>query len=115
MLKKSNFTLTPMAVAALQQIKEWGTTGIQSSIAAMTAFIARQLTDLGLSVIPEEKRCGHILGVRFPGGLPAGIAEKLAAANVFVSIRGSAVRVAPHLHNTSRDMDKLLTVLSQTL
>lgn len=38
--------------------------------------------------------------------------EKLHAANVIVSLREGALRVAPHLYNTERDLDRLLGVLA---
>jgi selenocysteine lyase/cysteine desulfurase len=38
--------------------------------------------------------------------------EKLRAANVIVSLREGALRVAPHLYNTERDIDRLLAVLA---
>jgi len=38
--------------------------------------------------------------------------EKLRAAKVFVSLRENALRVAPHLYNTPRDIDRLLAILS---
>jgi len=38
--------------------------------------------------------------------------EKLRAARVFVSLRENALRVAPHLYNTERDMDRLLAVIA---
>lgn len=37
--------------------------------------------------------------------------EKLRAANLIVSLRGNALRVAPHLYNTPRDIGRLITVL----
>jgi selenocysteine lyase/cysteine desulfurase len=38
--------------------------------------------------------------------------EKLRAEKIFVSLRENALRVAPHLYNTPRDIDRLLAVLA---
>jgi selenocysteine lyase/cysteine desulfurase len=38
--------------------------------------------------------------------------EKLRAAKIYVSLREGALRVAPHLYNSERDMDRLLHVLA---
>lgn len=38
--------------------------------------------------------------------------ERLREANVFVSLREGALRIAPHLFNSSRDLDRLLSVLA---
>ena len=45
----------------------------------------------------------------------AALYQKLRDAKVIVSLREGALRVAPHLYNTERDIDKLLSVLSVTL
>ena len=105
----------PMAVAALQQIHEWQVTEIQESLSRLTAKLASGAIELGLNVVPAEKRAGHILGLRFPKGLPEGILERLAEKNAFVSIRGSAIRVSPHLYNNEQDISCLLNVLGELL
>jgi cysteine desulfurase / selenocysteine lyase len=38
--------------------------------------------------------------------------ERLREAKVIVSLREGALRVAPHLYNSERDMDRLLSVLT---
>jgi cysteine desulfurase / selenocysteine lyase len=38
--------------------------------------------------------------------------EKLRKANVIVSLREGNIRVSPHLYNTERDMDKLISVIT---
>ena len=38
--------------------------------------------------------------------------EKLRAAKIIVSLRENALRVAPYLYNTERDIDRLLMTLA---
>ncbi len=40
----------------------------------------------------------------------AALYQKLRTANVIVSLRENALRVAPHLYNTERDIDRLLAI-----
>ena len=42
----------------------------------------------------------------------AALYQQLQAANVIVSLRENALRVAPHLYNTERDIDRLRSVLA---
>ena len=42
----------------------------------------------------------------------AALFEKLREAKVFVSLREGALRIAPHLFNSSRDLDRLLAILA---
>jgi hypothetical protein len=40
------------------------------------------------------------------------ISERLARARVYVSVRGDAVRVAPHLHHTAEGVERLPAALA---
>ena len=111
--ERSNFALMPMVVAALRQIHEWGVAQIQASLSVLTGKLASGALELGLNVAPAEKRAGHLLGIRFPKGLPDGILQSLAEKNIFVSLRGDAMRVSPHLYNDERDISRLLSVLRE--
>ncbi len=109
--ERSHFGLMPMALTALEQLLAWGTGAVAETLAAVTGEIARRAQGLGLEVLPARLRAPHFLGLRFPGGVPAGLTERLARERVFVSVRGSSVRVAPHLHATPADVDRLFAVL----
>jgi selenocysteine lyase/cysteine desulfurase len=53
-------------------------------------------------------RAPHYLSVRFPGGLPDDVEDRLAAAGVHVSLRGDRMRITPHLYNDEADCDRLV-------
>jgi len=107
------FILLPMALAAIRQLLEWKPMNIQATLTKLTASIAREARSLGLSVLDAEKRVGHMLGIRFPSGLPAGLAERLAASRVYVSVRGDAIRVSPNVYNDEDDAARLVSVLRE--
>ena len=56
-----------------------------------------------------------MLGVQLPDGLPADLADRLAAARVHVSVRGDSIRVAPHLYNDERDVERFVSVLGAAI
>jgi len=111
----SQFVLAPMATAALTQVLDWSVPYIHDNLAALTSSIAREAEALGCSVAPESERVSHMLGLQLPGGLPAGLTERLAAARVFVSVRGDSIRVAPHLYNDERDVERFIDVLRSAM
>jgi len=111
----SQFTLLPMACAALEQVLQWGVDHVAREVGALTAAIARDAEALGCIVADERDRVRHMLGVQLPGGLPAGLADRLSAARVFVSIRGDSIRVAPHLYNDERDVQRFISVLGEAM
>jgi selenocysteine lyase/cysteine desulfurase len=109
--QRSHFVLVPMARAAIGQLLEWGVAEIAATIETLTVHLANGATERGLSVAPAHLRGPHMLGLRFPDGLPEGLADRLAADRIHVSIRGDSVRVSPHVYNTTADCDRLLDAL----
>lgn len=105
------FVLAPMAMAALRQILAWDVRQIDRALSELTERIARIAIENGYSLIPPAQRCGHMIGLRHPGGIPAGLMTKLKAANIFVSVRGDCIRIAPHLYNDLNDVERLFRVL----
>jgi selenocysteine lyase/cysteine desulfurase len=105
------FELTPMAVAALEQVLAWGPPRIAAALAAVTAGIATRIAAAGVGVTATEPRGPHLLGLRVPAGATARVAAALKDANCFVARRGDAIRVSPHLHVTQADIDRLVTIL----
>ena len=111
----SHFTMLPMSTAAVTQVAEWGVERIAAGIGALTDRIGREASALGCEVPRDDERVRHMIGVRLPGGLPRGLPERLAEAKVHVSLRGDSIRVAPHLYNDERDVERFVDVLRGVL
>jgi len=111
----SNFILAPIAGAALQQILSWGVDQIAATLRARTDAIAARATSIGLEVAPAANRAPHMLGLRHPQGFPDDLPASLAQANVFASARGDSIRIAPHVYNNDKDVDRLFAVLEKAL
>ncbi|GAA2633336.1 aminotransferase class V-fold PLP-dependent enzyme [Dactylosporangium fulvum] len=109
------FELTPMAVAALEQVLAWGPPRIAATLAGITADLAARIVAAGVGVTATEPRGPHLLGLRVPGGSADRVAAALREANCFVARRGEALRVAPHVHVTPADVDRLVTTLVAAL
>jgi len=107
----SSFFLAPVVKAALTQILAWGVADIAATLQTLTGQIAARAADLGFQVAPQKMRAPHMLGLYMPAGLPGDLPARFAAQNVFASVRGDAIRVAPHLYNTPEDVDRLFAVL----
>lgn len=113
--ERAQFQLMPMAIAALEQILEWGVDNIAATLSEKTARIAERAAGLGLDSVPPKARAGHYLGLRFPGGVPDGLLAQLADRQVYVSVRGDSMRVTPHLYNTDDDIERLFEALGAVL
>ena len=113
--ESSNFVLVPMAQAALQQVLAWGIGTIRQRTSALTTRIDDEAETLGISVVPRQYRIDHLIGLRFPQGVPATLPAALAASRIAVSIRGDAIRVAPHVYNTEDDIEVLFRAIRSVL
>ncbi|QDO96756.1 aminotransferase class V-fold PLP-dependent enzyme [Ferrovibrio terrae] len=114
--ERSNFALAPAAHAALDYLLGLGTQRIYATLKHRNDAIAeRARAELGLDTVRADRRAGHYLGLRFDGAVPADLPAKLAAEKVFVSVRGQAMRVTPHVYNTEDDIEKLFKVLKAAL
>jgi selenocysteine lyase/cysteine desulfurase len=108
--ERSNFALLPVAGAAIAQLLDWGVADISETLGAANARLAGRLAGHGIHAAPE--RAPHFLSVRFERGLPDGIEERLAAANVHVSLRGETMRITRHLYNDEADEARLVRELA---
>lgn len=113
--ERANFALLPMVVAALQQILQWTPDAIQQSLSQVTATIAAKGQEMGLSSVPPEFRAGHFLGLRFADGIPGNLLARMAEDNIYASVRGSSLRITPHLFNNEADIDRLFRLLEKKI
>lgn len=109
--ERSNFALLPAAVRAMKQLLEWKIAQVSETAGAMNNQIAKAAADMGFQAPAEPLRAPHYLALRRKTSIPRELPEMLAREKVFVSVRGSSIRVAPHVYNTSEDCERLLTCL----
>ncbi len=105
------FVLAPMAIAALQQILAWGVERVQQTLSLLTEKIAQLAAEIDYSVLPRAQRSAHMIGVQPADGIPPGLPQLLHDANLFVSVRGDSIRIAPYLYNDAGDIERLFAVL----
>lgn len=90
----SNFILIPMLLAALEQVLDWGVDRIDEYCRALSG-----------QLFPGT---GHLFALRLPiGADPEQVKVHLQKRNVFVSVRGRAIRVSPYLYNDASDLEAL--------
>jgi selenocysteine lyase/cysteine desulfurase len=109
--ERSNFALLPVAAEALRRILDWGVENVSETIGALTDSIEEKARERGIETIPKARRARHMIGLKLGPEAPPDLAARLAAQNVFVSVRGESVRVSPHLYNTEADAERLFAAL----
>ena len=113
--QRTKFELVPMAIAALEQLLSWEVPMIAAALAARTAQIATRASELGLAPTPDDERGPHMLGVRLPDAVREHVVPALAAEDCFAALRGASLRIAPHLHTTDSDVERLDRALASVM
>jgi selenocysteine lyase/cysteine desulfurase len=113
--QRTNFHLTPMALASVQQILDWTVPRIAATLQTRTNEIASRAGALGLTVPPPNMRAPHMLGLELPPTAVQRATAALAEAKVITSVRGTSLRISPHLHNSQEDIDRLLNALASAV
>ncbi len=109
--ERSNFALLPAAIRAMEQILKWKVTQISETCGATNRRLAAAAAELGFSAPAEPFRAPHYLCLRRKVAIPKELSEMRAREKVFVSVRGSSIRVTPHVYNTVEDCERLIACL----
>jgi selenocysteine lyase/cysteine desulfurase len=112
--QRTQFELTPMAIAAARQLLSWGVENVARRLAVITEAIVARVEELGLHPT-SDSRGPHLLGLALPPERQDRISDTLSESRCYAAVRGSALRVAPHLHVTDEDIDRLVEALRTAL
>jgi selenocysteine lyase/cysteine desulfurase len=110
---RTRFELTPMAIAALEQIVSWRVPRVAATLAIRTSDIAGRAAALGLDALADAERGGHMLGLRLEERVRGQTLSALGDVNCFAALRGATLRISPHLHTTDEDVDRLVDGLAR--
>lgn len=114
--QKANFITQPMAIEALKQINGWKVPHIEVTLRALTKTLEAELQEIGLKVQSEPNRVAHFMGAKLPEGLdPQKVAEQLKANKIYISVRGSSLRISPYLYNDQADCQKLVSTIKEAI
>jgi selenocysteine lyase/cysteine desulfurase len=107
----AQFNTMPMSIAALDQILKWRVENIQSSIKMLTDIISENLSKVKAYQKPLTPNAGHIIAVPIGNHDKESLKKKFSEKKIIVSLRGSSIRISPHLYNDTSDIDRLLECL----
>ena len=110
--QRSDFAVLPVAIESLKLIDRLGVPAIHQRIAMLNDRVWRKALDCGLVDRIDPRRVPHIAILDMNGRLRDGVGAALRSAGVHVTMRGSKMRVSPHVYNEEADIDRLFAVLS---
>ena len=112
--QSSNFISVPMLNEALEQLLTWGVQDIQEYCGLLAAPLIDYFLKKNTPVDDEYHRAHHLMGLQLPGGTDGqALVEELQKRKVYVSLRGSNIRISINVFNTVEDIQELITVLDK--
>jgi len=113
--ERDHFISMEMASIGMEMMAEWGAAAVRGRLATLTERITKGLQEIGIDVPDQRFRAPHILCLKFPSGMPAGLAEELAADGIHVASRIGRLRISPHVYNDEEDADRFVAALGRKL
>ena len=106
--ESSNFNHIPMLLTALDQILEWKPEVIQEYCHDISVDAIEKIRESGCFIEEDAFRARHLFGIYIRQGHQIeNIKKRMESRKIFVSYRGEAIRVSPHLYNTTFDFEQL--------
>lgn len=108
--ESSNFILVPMLSEAIRQVLEWKPQNVQKYCAEIIQPSLEKLVSMGYFVEKSKDRAHHLFGIYLPRETDAeALKSRISGIQIYVSYRGQALRVAPHVYNSTDDLEKLVS------
>ncbi len=105
----SNFILLPMLLEALRQINRWTPEGVQTYCKNLVNGPLEELHQQGFRVEHADYRSSHLFGIRVPDSMDLEVLKRqFHDERIYVSVRGNAIRISPHVYNEPIDLKHLI-------
>jgi selenocysteine lyase/cysteine desulfurase len=113
--QRTNIQFTPMSLAAIQQLLDRTVPRVAATLRGRTDQMLARVETLGLATPPLDERAPHMFGLELPPVSAQRAATALTDAKVIAGMRGSSLRISPHLHNSQEDVDRLMDALASAV
>ncbi|MEZ5818683.1 MAG: aminotransferase class V-fold PLP-dependent enzyme [Hyphomicrobiaceae bacterium] len=115
--ERDQFVSMEMAAVGIETVTGLGRAAVEERLRGITGAIGEQARALGNKVtLPDERfRAPHLICLGFPGGMPDGLMQRLAAEKVYAAPRLGRLRLSPHVYNDEEDVARLVRGLELAL
>ncbi|PKK37081.1 hypothetical protein BWI96_08995 [Siphonobacter sp. SORGH_AS_0500] len=113
--EQSNFIQIPMQKVALQQLLDWTPQAVQHYSRTLVNPFVERWQELGFQLAEESQRASHLFGLRHNALNHERLKQELSQRKVFISTRGTILRIAVHVYNEPQDLEALTEALEASL
>jgi selenocysteine lyase/cysteine desulfurase len=111
--ERSDFAVLPIAINSLELLQRWGTSAVYERLTYLSRSIWKEAERRGLGGPRADLRAPHISVVELGDRYRDELARQLKEAKVFVTIRGTKMRITPHVYNEDEDITKLFELVDR--
>jgi len=112
----SNFLLTPILIEGLKQIQKWGVLQIHNYCFSLFSEIKNELSPIGVGFEENDYIYPHLFSLKLPNRVsPEAMKTNLEKNKIYVSLRGSYIRVSLNVFNNKNDIDALKNCIQKKL
>lgn len=113
--ERSDFAVLPVTIAALKLLREWGTDNVFARLRHLNETIWQEAE--ARSVARREHAFGapHIAILDIGDRAPPDLSAQLKREHIHVTVRGSKIRISPHVYNDEEDIRRLFEFLASKI
>lgn len=112
----SNFIAVPMMIEAIRQLNAWGISNIQAHGQELLQPLLSFLESHGVVLEEDAYLAKHLTGLRLPQGIDSqALLARFKERKIFLSLRGEAIRLSPHVYNDQRDIELVIDTIREML
>ena len=109
--ERSDFVVLPIAIKSLELLQSWGATAVYERLTYLNQLIWQEAEQRGFGGPKEDLRAPHISVVELGDRFRDDLARQLKANKAFVTVRGTKMRITPHVYNENKDIVRLFDLI----
>jgi selenocysteine lyase/cysteine desulfurase len=112
--EQSQFIHVPMLIESINQLIRWTPESIHEYVTELLRAPMQEIEAMGFELEDPRYRSAHLFGIRLPDHISGADAMAVMKRHkVSLSLRGTTIRVAPHVYNDEVDMRKFLRAMKE--
>ncbi|PWW01948.1 selenocysteine lyase/cysteine desulfurase [Hoeflea marina] len=110
--ERSDFAVLPVAIEAMELLRNWGIEAVNERLTFLNRRIWAEAERQGFGGPEPRHRAGHIAVVELGQKYRADLGQALREKGAFVTVRGTKLRITPHVYNEERDVVRLFELVA---
>ncbi len=109
--ERSDFVVLPIAIKSLELLQSWGSAAVYERLTHLNRLIWQQAEQRSFIGPIESLRAAHISVVELGDRFRDDLARRLKENKTFVTVRGTKMRITPHVYNEDKDIVRLFDLI----